>query len=68
MNVSPLGSMIPFSERIFVKGTNWVAASPFHYRDKERIPLMLDLAAELECNMIRCWGGNVYEADEFYDF
>ena len=54
-------------EKIFVKGTNWVAASPFHYRDKDRIPQMLDLAAELECNMIRCWGGNVYEDNLFYE-
>jgi beta-mannosidase len=28
---------------------------------------MLDLAEECGCNMIRCWGGNVYEDDLFYD-
>ena len=22
---------------------------------------------DLNCNMVRCWGGNVYEDDEFYD-
>ena len=29
---------------------------------------MLALADECGCNMIRCWGGNVYEAGEFFDF
>jgi beta-mannosidase len=24
------------------------------------------MAADLNCNMIRCWGGNVYEDDEFF--
>ena len=54
-------------ERIFVKGANWVPASPFHSEDKARIPRMLDLACELECNMLRLWGGNVYEDDLFYE-
>lgn len=26
------------------------------------------MAADLNCNMLRCWGGNVYESDAFYDF
>ena len=54
-------------EPIFVKGANWVPASPFHSQDKARIPRMLDLACELECNMLRLWGGNVYEDDLFYE-
>ncbi len=55
------------SEKIFIKGTNWVPASPFHSEDKKRIPQMIALAEELKCNMIRCWGGNVYEDDLFYE-
>ena len=54
-------------EPIFVKGANWVPASPFHSEDKARIPRMLDLACELQCNMLRLWGGNVYEDDLFYE-
>ncbi|MBQ5810788.1 MAG: hypothetical protein IIW23_04325, partial [Clostridia bacterium] len=42
---------------IYCKGTNWVAADPFHSRDKERIPAMLQCAVDCNCNMIRCWGG-----------
>ncbi len=54
-------------EPTFIKGTNWVPADAFHSRDVERIPKMVDLAEEIGCNMIRCWGGNVYENNLFYD-
>ncbi len=54
-------------ERLYVMGSNWVPADAFHSRDRERIPRMLDLAEECGCNMLRCWGGNVYEDDLFYD-
>ena len=54
-------------EKIFVKGTNWVPADALHSRDKERIPSILEMAADLNCNIIRCWGGNLYEDDIFYD-
>lgn len=53
--------------KIFCKGTNWVPADAFHSRDREQILKKLPLATELECNMLRCWGGNVYEDDSFYD-
>jgi beta-mannosidase len=54
-------------ERIFVMGSNWVPADAYHSRDVDRIPAMLDLAEEAGCNMLRCWGGNVYENDLFYE-
>ena len=54
-------------ERVYAKGTNWVPADVYHSRDIERIPRMLDMVADIGCNMIRCWGGNVYENDLFYD-
>jgi beta-mannosidase len=54
-------------ERTFIHGTNWVPADAYHSRDIERIPQMLELAEECNCNMIRCWGGNVYEHDLFYE-
>jgi beta-mannosidase len=53
---------------VMVKGTNWVPVDAFHSRDLERLPRALRLAADAGCNMIRCWGGNVYENDLFYDF
>jgi beta-mannosidase len=52
---------------ILVKGSNWVPLDAFHSRDAERYKLALDLFADLGCNMLRCWGGNVYEDHAFFD-
>jgi beta-mannosidase len=54
-------------EKIFVRGTNWVPLDAYHSRDIERVEQALELADEIGCNMIRCWGGNVYESDLFYE-
>jgi beta-mannosidase len=53
---------------IMIKGTNWVPLDAYHSRDNERLSKALDLADELHCNMIRCWGGNVYEDHGFFDY
>jgi beta-mannosidase len=54
-------------EKVFILGSNWVPADAYHSRDAGRIPRMVDLAEEVGCNMLRCWGGNVYEDDLFYE-
>ena len=54
-------------ERVFIMGSNWVPLDAYHSRDRERIPMALAMAEDLGCNMLRCWGGNVYEDDLFYD-
>jgi len=51
---------------IMVKGTNWVPLDAFHSRDASRLERGLALANDLGCNMIRCWGGNVYEDTSFF--
>ncbi len=51
----------------FAKGTNWVPLDAIHSRDKERVRKAHALLKENGCNMIRCWGGNVYEDSEFFD-
>jgi beta-mannosidase len=53
---------------IFCKGSNWVPLDALHSRDDARLDDTLALLADLNCNMIRCWGGNVYEGQRFYDF
>lgn len=55
-------------EPMFVMGTNWVPLDSFHSRDKERLPQALSLLDDIGCNAVRCWGGSVYEDDEFFDF
>ncbi len=52
---------------IMCKGTNWVPLDSMHSNDAERLHKALDLCVDSECNIIRCWGGNVYESDEFFN-
>lgn len=52
---------------IFMKGTNWVPLDAYHNRDKEHVKAAVDMLADLNCNMVRCWGGNVYEDHDFFD-
>ena len=54
-------------EKIFIKGTNWVPLDAFHSRDKSHLKQAIAMATDLNCNMIRCWGGNVYEDNDFFD-
>ena len=54
-------------EPVFIHGTNWVPLDALHSRDAEHYERSISMAADLNCNMIRCWGGNVYEADRFYE-
>ena len=53
---------------VFAMGTNWVPLDAFHSRDAERLPKALELLDEAGCNVVRCWGGNVYEDHAFFDF
>jgi beta-mannosidase len=51
---------------ILVKGSNWVPADTFHSRDRAVYEQKLALFADLQCNMLRSWGGGVYEDHEFF--
>jgi len=53
---------------VMCKGSNWVPMDVFHSRDKQRYQKALELVKDIGCNILRCWGGNVYEDKEFYDF
>ncbi|MBA3710213.1 MAG: glycoside hydrolase family 2 [Planctomycetes bacterium] len=53
---------------IFVRGTNWVPLDALHARDGQHLASTLAMLAELNCTMVRCWGGNVYESDAFYEY
>ena len=54
--------------RIMAVGTNWVPMDVFHSRDASRYQRALELVADVGCNIIRCWGGNVYEDHAFFNF
>ena len=55
-------------KRIMVTGTNWVPMDAYHSRDNSRYKAALDMADDIGCNIIRCWGGNVYEDHDFFNY
>jgi len=53
---------------LFAKGSNWIPAMIFpELQDKEYIKYLLTSAKKANMNMLRVWGGGVYESDYFYD-
>jgi beta-mannosidase len=53
---------------IFAKGACWVPPTSFVAElEADRYRLLLKQAASANMNMIRVWGGGVYEPDVFYD-
>ncbi|KAI0082455.1 glycoside hydrolase family 2 protein [Panus rudis PR-1116 ss-1] len=54
--------------RIFCGGSNWIPADSFlTTMNAERYRAWLQLLVDGNQNMIRVWGGGIYEADAFYD-
>lgn len=53
---------------VMIKGVNWSGADFLHSRDKEKIPSLLSAVDDLNANCVRCWGGSVYEDNDFYSF
>lgn len=53
---------------IFVQGVNWIPDDAFPSRvDRARYERRLRQAADAHINLVRVWGGGVYEADDFYE-
>ena len=55
-------------EPCYVRGSNWVPLDQFHSRDGQWMRSTLEMFTDLNCNMVRVWGGGVYEPDEFFDY
>ncbi len=55
-------------KKIFAMGTNWVPCDALPSRHDEYTLRNIQMANDLGCNMIRCWGGNVYPSDVLYDY
>ncbi|MEJ5251244.1 MAG: glycoside hydrolase family 2 [Chthonomonadetes bacterium] len=53
--------------KVFAKGTNWVPLDAFHSRDLQHLHRAIEMLIDLNCNMVRCWGGNVYESEDFFN-
>ena len=53
---------------IFCKGADWVPCEPFPSAETpEKITRLLEISRAGGVNMIRVWGGGIFERDEFYD-
>ena len=53
---------------VFMKGANWIPADSFVTRvTEEKYRFLLQSAASANMNMIRVWGGGIYEDDRFYE-
>jgi beta-mannosidase len=53
---------------IFARGANWIPADSFVGAiEEERYEKLLGAAKEANMNMLRVWGGGIYERDVFYN-
>lgn len=54
--------------RIFVKGANWIPDDALTVRvDRARYERRLRQAVAGNLNLMRVWGGGIYESEDFYD-
>jgi beta-mannosidase len=53
---------------IFIKGSNWIPSDAFQERvSDEKLERLLRSAQLANMNMLRVWGGGIYERDSFYE-
>jgi beta-mannosidase len=53
---------------VFAKGGNWIPADSFPTRiSKDRYRHLLESVRDTNMNMLRVWGGGIYESNDFYD-
>lgn len=52
---------------VFAKGGNWIPADSFPSRiTKDKYSKLLESVRDTNMNMLRVWGGGIYESDDFY--
>ena len=55
-------------KEVFIKGSNWVPIECFTGAiDDKKYECLIQKAADANLNMLRVWGGGIYEKDIFYD-
>lgn len=54
--------------RFFAKGANWIPASPYPAEPtRDHLEVFVRATAQANMNMLRVWGGGIYEDEHFYD-
>ncbi|WP_396190778.1 glycoside hydrolase family 2 protein [Cellulosimicrobium cellulans] len=55
-------------ELVLVRGANWIPEHAFVSQvDRDRYARRVDDALEANINLLRVWGGGIYESDDLYD-
>ncbi|MGW6024262.1 glycoside hydrolase family 2 protein [Streptomyces sp. NPDC055099] len=61
-------TLVVNGERIFVRGVNWIPDDVLPSRiTPERYRARLSQAVDANVDLVRIWGGGIYEDDAFYD-
>lgn len=55
-------------QRIFIRGGNWILSDGLLRLSRERYRADIKFHADMNFNMIRCWGGGLTERPEFYHY
>nr|XP_027188383.1 mannosylglycoprotein endo-beta-mannosidase-like isoform X2 [Cicer arietinum] len=55
-------------EPIFIRGGNWILSDGLLRLSKKRYNTDIKFHADMNFNMIRCWGGGLTERPEFYHY
>lgn len=61
-------TLVVNGERLFARGVNWIPDDVFPSRiTRERYRERLGQAADAGVDLVRVWGGGIYESEDFYD-
>ncbi|MFE4580047.1 glycoside hydrolase family 2 protein [Streptomyces chartreusis] len=61
-------TLVVNGERLFARGVNWIPDDVFPSRvTRERYRTRLRQAADAGVDLVRVWGGGIYESEDFYD-
>ena len=53
---------------VWARGANWIPDDAFPHRiTRERYAERIDQSVAMNMNLLRIWGGGIYEAEDFYD-
>ncbi|MFD7367663.1 glycoside hydrolase family 2 protein [Nocardiopsis alba] len=53
---------------VLIRGANWIPDDTFPSRvDRDRYRTRIDQAREAGVNLLRVWGGGIYESEDFYE-
>ncbi|GAA2710849.1 glycoside hydrolase family 2 protein [Actinoplanes palleronii] len=61
-------TLIVNGQPIFVRGLNWIPEDHLLTRlDRDAYAASIERATDANTNLLRIWGGGIYESDDFYD-